>query len=93
MSRGRPPNLLRAAARKAKQKTYIEQNPCAVCGTNLRYTSNTACVACSIERGKAKYAALDEAQKAAHKASDHARYLRRGKHSRKSDMPATADFD
>lgn len=76
MARGRPPNLLRAAAKEANQKTYEEQDPCAVCGTNLRYTSNTACVACSISRGKARYAALDESQKAAHKARDHDRYMR-----------------
>lgn len=76
-SRGRPPNLLRAAAREAGEKYYADQNPCDFCGTNKRYVSNAGCVACAISRGNARYAALDSDAKATVKAKDHSRYLKR----------------
>jgi len=40
VSRGRPPNLLRAAAREAGEKFYADQEACSFCGTNRRYVSN-----------------------------------------------------
>jgi len=76
MPRGRPPNPFRAAAREAGSKFYKGRDPCPVCDTNLRYTKNTACVACTIEHSRAYYAGLDDEQKAAHKAADHDRYMR-----------------
>lgn len=76
-SRGRPPNPLRAAAREAGEKFYADQAPCDFCGTNKRYVSNAGCAACAIARGNARYAALDEDAKAALKAADHDRYIKR----------------
>jgi hypothetical protein len=77
VSRGRPRNPLRAAAREAGEKFYAEQDPCDFCGTNKRYVSNAGCVACAISRGNARYAALDETAKAVVKARDHERYVNR----------------
>lgn len=76
-SRGRPVNPLRAAAREAGEKYYADQASCDFCGTNKRYVSNAGCVACAISRGNARYAALDENQKAIIKARDHERYVNR----------------
>ena len=76
-SRGRPPNLLRSAAKEAGEKFYADQFPCDFCGTNKRYVSNAGCVACAIERGNARYAALDNDAKAVLKAKDHDRYVKR----------------
>ncbi len=74
MSRGRPLNPLRAAARAARAKTYVGFSPCMICGTNLWYTVSTGCVECVKNRAKARYAGLDEEQKAAHKARDQVRH-------------------
>ena len=63
-SRGRPPNLLRSAARQAGEKFYADQFACDFCGTNKRYVSNAGCVECAIARGNARYHALDEKAKA-----------------------------
>jgi hypothetical protein len=76
-SRGRPFNVNRAAARAADEKFYLDQVECDFCGTNRRYVSNAACVACSIARSRGRYAALDDEGKAAIKAADHDRYLKR----------------
>ncbi len=45
-----------------------------ICGTNLWYTVSTGCVECVKNRAKARYAGLDEEQKAAHKARDQVRH-------------------
>ncbi len=74
MSRGRPPNPLRAAARAAGAKTYVGYSPCMICGTNLWYTVSTGCVECVKNRAKERYAGLDEAQKAEHKVRDQVRH-------------------
>lgn len=74
MPRGRPPNPFRAAARAAGERTYADEFPCEVCGTNKRYVSNMGCVACVIDRGQHRYAGLDEEQKAAQKLRDHNRH-------------------
>ena len=76
-SRGRPPNLLRSAARQAGEKFYADQFACDFCGTNKRYVSNAGCVECAIRRGNARYAALDNDAKAVLKARDHDRYVKR----------------
>jgi len=76
-TRGRPINLLRAAARQAGEKFYADQFPCDFCGTNKRYVSNAGCAACAIARGNARYAGLDTGQKAVVKARDHDRYVKR----------------
>ena len=76
-SRGRPPNLLRAAAKHAGEKFYADQQPCDFCGTNRRYVSNAGCVECAIARGNARYHALDEKAKAEVKKRDHDRYVKR----------------
>lgn len=75
MPRGRPVNPLRAAAREAGEKTYVERDPCLICGTNLRYTVSTGCVKCVTDRSKTRYAGLDEAAKAAHKLRDQERHM------------------
>ena len=77
VSRGRPPNLLRAAARQAGERFYADQDPCDFCGTNLHYVSNAGCVACAIARGSTRYALLDDVGKTAQAARDHERYLKR----------------
>lgn len=76
-SRGRPINLLRAAAREAGERFYAEQNECSFCATNRRYVSNANCVRCAIDRGNARYAALDTDAKAVVKARDHDRWVKR----------------
>lgn len=76
-SRGRPFNANRAAARAAGEKFYVDQDPCRICGTDKRYVSNAGCVCCGIARSRGRYAALDDEGKAAIKAADHARYLKR----------------
>jgi len=53
MTRGRPPNVARAAAREAGTETYI--GPECICGCTARYTSSGACIDCSIARGKLRY--------------------------------------
>jgi hypothetical protein len=77
MARGRPINPLRDAARISGEKFYADDADCILCGTNKHYSVNGACVACTIERGKAKYAALDDGAKAAHAARDHERYIKK----------------
>ncbi len=74
MPRGRPPNPRRAAARAAGERTYADEFPCEVCGTNKRYVSNMACVSCAVSNGQARYAGLDEEQKAAQKQHDKDRH-------------------
>src|ERR1700731_4869849 len=76
-SRGRPLNPLRAPARQAGVRYYVDEAPCDMCGNNKRYVSNANCVFCAISRGSARYAGLDEAAKAAVKARDHERYVKR----------------
>lgn len=76
MPRGRPPNVPRNEARAAGLRTYTDPEGC-WCGGTARYTSNAQCVDCSIAKGRARYAALDEAGLAELKAADHARYLAR----------------
>jgi len=76
-SRGRPPNLLRSAARQAGEKFYADQFACDFCGTNKRYVSNAGCVECAIARGNVRYHALDEKAKAEVKKRDHDRYVKR----------------
>jgi hypothetical protein len=68
---------LREAARQAGEKFYAEADDCLICGTNKHYVSNGACVACTIERGVARYAALDAEAKREIARRDHDRYLRR----------------
>ena len=75
--RGRPPNLLRLAAKEAGEKFYASQDFCSFCGTNKRYVSNAGCVECAIARGNARYHALDEKAKAEVKKRDHDRYVKR----------------
>lgn len=75
MARGRPPNPPRNEARAAGLKVYVDPTPC-FCGSIRRYTSNAQCVDCSIAKGRARYASLDEQALAKQKARDHARYLR-----------------
>ena len=75
MARGRLPNLFRNAAREAGDRYYADAEPCRICGTNKRYTSNKGCVACAIARGSARYAALDEQTKTVLKQRDHDRYV------------------
>jgi hypothetical protein len=77
MSRGRPTNIFREAARRAGEKTFSTFEPCKTCGTDERYVSNSACVACSVARGNARYAALGDEAKKAQAAKDHARYVAR----------------
>lgn len=77
MARGRPPNPFRDVARQAGEKFYAEADDCIFCGTNKHYTVNGACVACTVARGVARYAALDEAAKAKIAAADHDRYVKR----------------
>lgn len=77
MSRGRQPNLFREAARQRGEKTFSTFEPCIKCGTDERYVTNSACVACSIARGNARYAGLDGDAKAAQALKDRARYLAR----------------
>lgn len=74
--RGIPINPFRAAALAARERFYADDHDC-FCGTNVRYTKNGSCVACSIARGKAKYAALTPEQKEEHARRDHDRYLKR----------------
>jgi len=74
MPRGRPPNPRRAAARAAGERTYADEFPCEVCGTNKRYVSNMACISCAVSRGQDRYRGLDEEQKAAQKLRDHNRH-------------------
>jgi hypothetical protein len=74
--RGKPINPLRAAALANNERFYADDHDC-FCGTNKRYTKNGSCVACSIARGKAKYAALTDDQKAEHARRDHERYQKR----------------
>jgi hypothetical protein len=76
-SRGRPFNLLRAAARQAGEKFYAAQHSCDECWTNKRYVINGNCVQCAINRGGARYASLDEEGKAVLKQKDHDRYVKR----------------
>lgn len=71
----RAKNAVRAAAKAAGEKFYLD--PCEICGSELRYVVNGACQMCAINKAKLRYAALDETGRAAHKARDHDRYLRR----------------
>ena len=77
MANGRPGNPLKEAAQAAGEKFFHDPTPCMFCGTHKHYASNASCVACAIERGKARYAKLDEAAKAVLKVQDHERYQRR----------------
>lgn len=83
----RPPNASRNLARDVGDKTYSDEaNPC-FCGACIRYTSNAQCVACAIDKGKTRYAGLDDAALAELKARDHARYetrLRRNRAPRRN---------
>jgi formate-dependent nitrite reductase cytochrome c552 subunit len=76
MSRGRPPNLPRIAARERGEKTYLDAHPC-WCGCEIKYTSNATCVDCQIAKGKQAYASLSPEELAARKIADHARYKNR----------------
>lgn len=73
----RPPNPTRQAAISAGEKIYTDDAAPCFCGATLRYVSNTQCVECAIAKGRARYAALDSAARAALKSKDHARYERR----------------
>lgn len=74
---GRRPNLPRSEARERGDKTYSDPgNPC-LCGEDVRYVSNAQCVACMIDKGRARYASLTDEQKAAHAERDRRRYLKR----------------
>lgn len=77
MSRGRQSHPARATAREAGEKFYIDDHDCDFCGTNRHYVSNGACVACSVARGNARYAAQDEEARAAQRVYDREKYLRR----------------
>lgn len=70
-------NAIRADARAAGEKFYDDAVECDFCGTTKRYVSNAACVCCSIARGKYRYAALTDADRAAAAAKDAARYQAR----------------
>ena len=61
---GRPPNLLRAAARRAGERLYKAAVPCDRCGTRLRYVSNSGCCRCAIKAGIARYDAIRDDSKA-----------------------------
>lgn len=77
MPRGRPQNIPRQQARDAGLKTYDDPaNPC-WCGCSTRYVVNAQCVECMIAKGKARYAAMSEADRAALRAKDHERYVAR----------------
>lgn len=76
MARGRAPNVPRNEAREAGVKIYADPRLC-FCGSDRRYTSNAQCVDCAIAAGRAKYAALDDDERAAQRARDHERYLKR----------------
>lgn len=79
MARGRPPNLLRAAARDAGERFYSDDtNPC-FCGCAARYTSNAQCVECTNDKARARYHALDGAELADLKVRDHERYVEKRK--------------
>lgn len=75
--RGRPINPTRAAAKAAGARFYADDLPCAICGTLEKYVSNSGCRRCAINRGTARYAALDKAARAAIKVRDHERYVKR----------------
>lgn len=92
VGRGRHPNPFREAARAAGDKTYATFDPCTRCFTDERYTSNAACVACSVARGIGRYAAMTEEDRAALAAKDQARYQARKVAEAASDF-AGADGD
>ncbi len=87
MARGRPPNLLRSAAKQAGEKYYLDQSPCDFCGTSKRYVCNGACVACVINRSSARYAGLDEAAKADLRKRDAERYIERVTRKQSQESP------
>jgi hypothetical protein len=58
-------------------KVYATFEPCFRCGTDERYVINGGCVACSIARGNARYAAQSPTEKQQKAARDAARYLAR----------------
>ena len=70
--RGRKPNEARELARLMAAPTFSD-HACHHCGGHMYYTSSGACVQCSINRGKQRYAE----NRAAISAQDHARYERR----------------
>lgn len=75
--RGPLPNPLREEARLLGERYYFCDAVCDFCGTNKRYTSNGACVACAVARGSARYAAMADEDREALRQRDHARYLAR----------------
>lgn len=76
-TRGRPPNLRRNEARDAGLRTYDDSDHPCWCGSETKYTKNAACVACLIEKGKARYAGLEGLALEKRKREDHARYVAR----------------
>lgn len=77
MTRGRPRNLERIAARALGELTYV--GPVCICGCAIFYASNAACVDCTKARASRRYAdprthndivAKDAARYAAKKASE-----------------------
>ena len=91
LSRGRPPNVLRDAARAAGEKFFADAVPCPKCGTNRRYAVNGNCVQCAIDRGSQRYANLDEAGQLQRRAKDHARYLNAKTAALLDEAPAAND--
>ena len=72
MARGRKPNHARNFARLVNALTFTSATAC-ICGCFEHYTSSGACVECSIDRGKVRYAThKDEIA-----AKDAARYQRK----------------
>ena len=68
-------NLPRAEAKAAGQKFFSDGQPCPLCGCEVKYVSNGVCSDCTKAKAIARYAALDDAGRAAHKKKDHDRYL------------------